>query len=255
MRDWLSSVGDGIGRLGGGLRRALPDVSLTRPAPVTVYLVHNGPEAEDYAILIDFHAFMPRASGAFSCAPSSASGPAAGLRAPCLRPAPPRSFAAEFDRLYGALAEEIVAERRARAERGWFGLGAPELGAGLGAALGAGWLATLVLWLGLSTGRAAWGEAGRILRAALRLRSGEERRAADLEARVAEKRAVVDAALREIEIRLHPRTLGACLGGPGAGAPHRHRPRCLAPARGGARPHAPPRPARPRARLVVSYSS
>ncbi|MEO1471218.1 MAG: hypothetical protein AAFV86_19410 [Pseudomonadota bacterium] len=204
MRDWLTSVGDGIGRLRRGLRRALPDVSLTRPAPVTVYLVHDGPGAEDYAILIDFHAFMAESQRGLFVRPVLSVW--AGRRdferhvfARRLR----ESFAAEFDRLYGVLAEEIVAERRAKAERGWFGLGTPALGAGLGVALGAGWLATLVLWLALSTGRAAWGEAGRIVRAALRLRSGEVRRAAELEARLAEKRAVVDAALREIGIRLH----------------------------------------------------
>lgn len=46
---------------------SMPEVSLTRDAEVTLYMVHHSGDAEDYTFLIDFTAFMAESqSGVFS---------------------------------------------------------------------------------------------------------------------------------------------------------------------------------------------
>ncbi|MEL6477028.1 MAG: hypothetical protein AAFR17_06850 [Pseudomonadota bacterium] len=182
----------------------LPDIEITRPVEIPVYLLHHGSDPETYEILCDFQAFMAASqTGAF--------------RRPVLRIWAGRqdfaraAFARQLRVAFSAQFEAVRAAHRAeqvRGEgRGWLSI--PRLSfwdlLGGGVALGGSLIGGVLLYLAASATRATVQEVMSLLRDGLlgRMVRGappEER----LEDLIAEKKSVIDAALADSVITLHP---------------------------------------------------
>lgn len=187
----------------GALWEHLPErPSLMPTAKLPVYLIHHGPDAEDYAFVFDFEDFVARSrDGVFVR-------PALHLHAgrddfdrTCFAGYFRDCFAREFEAMRAALATKGDAP-------GWFSRTQGAVGK-LG--LAAGSLGLVVLWLALCTGRLLM---PRIPRPRL-MRGRSE--AARLENDIADLRGSVDNALGRITIELHPefQVHAIAKGGPG----------------------------------------
>ena len=197
MKDRLKSLGDSVR---GALDTAwdqLPEFNLTTDVEIPVYVIHHGPDAEDYEILCDFVGFMTANQKGFLARPvlrvwAGRQDFQKYLFARRLR----EDFTAQFEVLRLAL----------RAERESSGWGFPTVGEVFlfGAQLTGQIVAALLLWIATETGRAAIGQITQILRNStlgklVRGKSTEEQ----LEDLIDEKKAVIDEGLARLEITLH----------------------------------------------------
>ena len=183
----MEHLGDGVR----GLTDALPELpKLTRTVEIPVYVVHRSRDADDYILLLDFEAFGRDArTGVFT--------------RPVLKVWAGRR---DFSRAIFArhLREVFSTEfERMRAEvdtpkSGWFRFG---LGDALSLGAVTNLIGTLVLYVAVSTGRAAVSALASYLSLDRWLKGPDPR--ARLEADIAEKKRVVDAALAELEVTLH----------------------------------------------------
>ncbi len=173
--------------------RAISDAvpKLTRDVEIPVYVVHNSPDPEDYFFLLDFEAFERDAKAGLFTRPV--------LKIWAGRSDFSRSgFARQFRDVFAA---EFGAMRaKATAKRGWFSFGLKDLAEG---AL-TDFIGTLVLYVAVSTGRAAVSALAQAfsLQRLLGPLAPKDRRAR-VEADISEKTKVIDAALAEISIVLH----------------------------------------------------
>lgn len=171
----------------------LSGITLASDVEIPVYLIHNTPDAEDYTFLIDFERFLRESkSGLFA--------------RPVLKIWAGRS---DFDRatfarnLREAFSHEF-ARMRAGAKtpksEGWFSLKFNDLLSGTAAVHFVG---TVVLYVAVTGGKmAAGGIAGALgLDRAVRWIRGDK--ASRIEADIAARQRVVDAALAETRIVLH----------------------------------------------------
>lgn len=183
---------DTIGTLLSRLGKALPDLSLARDVDIPVYLVHRTPDPEDYIFLIDFERFMREAkTGVFA--------------RPALKVWAGRNDfqrAAFARRLREAFSQEFERMREDSAQsKGWFSFSFNDILSGTAAVH---FLGTVVLYVAVTGGRmAARGAVSALgLDRAFTWMKGLDT-AAKLEAEIAEKQAVVDAALAQTAIVLH----------------------------------------------------
>ncbi|NOD28867.1 hypothetical protein [Ruegeria atlantica] len=170
----------------------LPDLKLpdlTKKAEISVFLVHNSRDPEDYFFLFDFEEFVDRSNGGYFVRPV--------LRIFAGRDDFSRTkfarefrevFAREFDRMRAELAEK-------KGKRGWL-----TWDFGLNSALDVigGLVGNLVLAVALSVGRKVLGEIS--LPRLLVGKSGEAKLADEID----RTKGKVETALTEIEITIHP---------------------------------------------------
>ena len=170
---------------------SMPEVSLTRDAEVTLYMVHHSGDAEDYTFLIDFTAFMAESqSGVFS--------------RPVLKIWAGRSdfdrarFARHLREAFSAEFQRLREERRKDTQSK-----TTELVAGALARAG-DYIALLLLYAAVESTRTVT----RLFLSAAGLGGVAEwmqrgKPDAKIEAAIEEKKRIVDAALARLEIRLH----------------------------------------------------
>lgn len=173
---------------------ALPELSFASDVEIPVYLIHNTPDAEDYTFLIDFERFLREAK--------------AGIFArPVLKVWAGRS---DFDRsafarnLREAFSHEFArmrAEAKSPKREGWFSVKFNDL---LNGTAAVHFLGTVVLYTAVTGSKMALRGAGAALgldRFIARFKGAD---ALDkVEADIAEKQRIVDAALAQTSIALH----------------------------------------------------
>lgn len=185
----IRRVSETITRASQAISDAVP--TLARDVEIPVYLVHNSPDPEDYFFLLDFEAFERDAKAGLFTRPV--------LKIWAGRSDFRRSgFARQFREVFAA---EFGAMRaKAKAKRGWFSFGMADLAEG---AL-TNFVGTLVLYVAVSTGRAAVSALAQAFSLHKLLGPlAPKDRAARVEADIAEKTQTIDAALEEISIVLH----------------------------------------------------
>lgn len=171
---------------------AVPSIglpSIGRTVDVPVYVVHNSPDREDYFFIFDFEQFVDRSRTGMFVRPK--------LRVWAGRQDFNRidfarqfriSFAREFDAARTALTA------KGTAKRGWFNW---DFGADLVSLSVAGFVANVVLLVGLSAGKMVWSALP--VPAIFTAKSKAEK----LEARIIETQTKVDQALALMEVTLH----------------------------------------------------
>ena len=197
MKDRLTSLGRSLSDLADAAWEQVPEVSLTSEVEIPIYLIHQGPGAEDYEILCDFAAFMAANQKSF-------------LARPVLKVWAGRQdferhlFARELRQAFSDQFEKLRAAERAERERTSWSL--PSVGDGVlwGLSLTGNIVGGILLWIATETGRTALGRirevvGGSIVGKALNGESAEDR----LEELIDEKKEVVDAALSRLDITLH----------------------------------------------------
>lgn len=165
----------------------VPD--LTRKAEISVFLIHNSRDTEDYFFLFDFEEFVDRSNGGFFVRPV--------LRVFAGRDDFSRTrFAREFREVFAREFDRMRAELAAKkGKRGWltwsFGLNsAVDMIGGL--------VGNLVLAIALSVGRKVLGDIS--LPRLLTGKSDEAKLADEID----RTKGKVETALSEIEITIHP---------------------------------------------------
>lgn len=164
----------------------LPDFGKTVDVPV--YLIHTGPEAETYFFIFDFEEFVEKGQSGLFVRPRLLvwSG-----RRDFSRPRFARQFRAAFAEQFDAARAALDAQ--GTVSKGWFGWLRAQFGSGI-----KDFAANLLLALALNAGRGLLGHIGKA-----HLLSGKSD-TAKLEEAIAGTQGKVDAALTEMEIRLHP---------------------------------------------------
>jgi|GEM_PF-2424898 len=192
----FGTLRDAANRLSSEVTRHLPEVqslSLARRAEIPVYIIHGSTDPEDYVFLFDFGAFMSESRQGMFVRPALKLW--AG-RDDFARRAFARKLRAGFAREFERMEAEKHAELEARGKRSWLSY-LP--GMELALLAGAGFMQTPVLFMAVTTGRAALGEVQRMLR----MVRSDKSHLAELDREVEAKKAEIDAALMDIDISLH----------------------------------------------------
>lgn len=193
----IDSVGNAVSRVSttvGNLLPDLPDFALSKRVGIPIYIVHNSTNPEDYFFLLDFERFMAESQKGMFTRPSLElwAGRSDFERHPFAR-----NLREAFSREFGRMHEEKRADlSKKRWGSGWLSLG---FGLDIVAALGSGFVQTLILFLAVTTGKSAWKEVRNILG----MKSRKESELKKLQTAIDEKREVIDAALMEIDVTLH----------------------------------------------------
>lgn len=197
MKDRLTSLGNSVRDALGAAWDQLPEFTLASDVEIPAYLIHHGPDPEDYEILCDFEAFMRANQKSFLARPVLSIW--AGRR-----DFERHLFARHMRLAFSDQFERLREVHRLERERSSWAL--PSVGDVLlwGLSLTGGVLAGLLLWIATETGRTALSRIGSIIRSSavgkiLRSKSAEEQ----LEELIEEKKSVIDDALARIEITLH----------------------------------------------------
>ncbi|MEM9970767.1 MAG: hypothetical protein AAF762_06670 [Pseudomonadota bacterium] len=176
------------------VQAALPEVAwpkLGREVALPVYMVHNSRDAEDYFFIFDFEEFVERSREGMFVRPRLLvwAGRQDFSRAEFARQVR-QAFHREFDAARAALA----AEKGKRRGLGWFGW---DMGFDVLSSLGAALISNIVLLLAVTTGRA-------VLKA-LPLPKWTQKKSDDakLEDHIRDVQGRVDAALADLEVKLH----------------------------------------------------
>ncbi len=178
----------GLGAIAGKISAQMPSVGKTVDVPV--YVIHQGPGAEEYVFVFDFAEFVDRSREGLFVRPRLVVW--AGRR-DFGQLAFMRQFRAAFARDFEAARVQLEAEADRKSGQGWFGWLRDLWGKGLG-----GFASELVLLVALSAGRKALAQVGR---AHLLAGKSEARQLEDV---IADTQAKVDEALEAMEVRLHP---------------------------------------------------
>lgn len=178
----------GLGAVAGRISAQMPSVG--RAVEVPVYVIHQGPGAEEYVFLFDFEEFVERSREGLFVRPRLVVW--AGRR-DFGQLAFSRQFRAAFAAQFDAARVQMDGETARKDGQGWFGWLRDLWGKGLG-----GFASELMLLVALSAGRKALAQVGR---AHLLAGKSEARQLEDV---IADTQAKVDAALEAMEVRLHP---------------------------------------------------
>lgn len=181
-------------------RDSLPDFTLTSEAPIPIYVVHHGPNAEDYTLLCDFEQFMRENQSGFLARPvltiwAGRSDFERQAFARNLR----HAFSTQFDAVRATMRAEMESQRTS-----WT---LPSVGDIVlwGLSTTGSLIGSLVLYIATGTGRSALRDIGRIVRTSALGRAVQGKSAeAELEDLIETKKTTIDAALARIDIRLHP---------------------------------------------------
>ncbi|MCV3272490.1 hypothetical protein [Roseobacter sinensis] len=183
----IRALGDRIAETVGGL--SLP--TLGREVELSVYLIHNSPDAEDYFFIFDFEEFVEQSRQGWFVRPKLRLW--AG-RSDFNRRAFARQFRESFAQEFELARVELAQQKDTK--RGWFG-GLPGFFRDIAAPSIPGMLANLVLLVAVSAGTKVLGQ---ILPGSW---TQPKTDAQKLEDGITETRSKVDEALSEIEISLH----------------------------------------------------